>query len=109
MKKVTIRSINEALPRRNYYLRNYKLHGSTGVFDSGMQTLSEVWADYTDDGKCTGFYDYGTGEARSERHYYGWRGTSEVSGVIEEWMRGEIDRREVCRQIQEEIVRQENI
>lgn len=103
MKKITLSTINANLPRLDTLRRSYRLHEWTGVFPSGTQTFSHAFADYDGDGNCTEIRTYAYGDAMERRHYYGTGDTADVTDIIEDWMRGEYDRAEVCRRIQAAI------
>lgn len=107
MKKITLSSINANLPRLDTLRRSYRLHEWTGVFPSGIQTFSRAFADYDGNGNCTEIRTYAYGDAMERRHYYGTGDTADVTDIIEDWMRGEYDRAEVCRRIQSAIDDQE--
>lgn len=100
----TIRAVNQHLPPLSYFKRFYRLHEWTGAFPNDIQTLECVWADYDDNGECTGIYDYAYGEAKQKHHFYGEGQTVYVTGIVENWMNYEITRNEACRQIRDAII-----
>lgn len=103
MKKITLSSINAELPRIDTLIRRYRLLEWAGYFRKGTQTISAVFADYSDAGRCTGISVYAYGDAKESRHYYGIGKTVNITGIIGDWMLGEYGRAEVCRRIQAAI------
>ena len=100
----TLNSINQFLPSLAYFKRCYILHEFSGVLPENAQYISGVYADFdTETGECTGIYDYAVGEARMKRHFNADEGVAVITDTIENWMRGEIDRKTVCREIQTAI------
>lgn len=103
MKKITLSSINAELPRIDTLCRRYRLLQWAGFFRKGTQTISAVFADYDDAGRCTGISVYAYGDAKECRHYYAIGNTVNITDIIGEWMLGEYRRAEVCRRIQAAI------
>ena len=99
----TIKSINGHLPTLAYFKRVYRLREWGGFFPDGIQTLECVIADVNADGECIGISDYAYGEAKPERHFYRGDGTVDITGAVEAWMNGDVDRRGVCGMIREKI------
>jgi len=101
MKEIKLSTINANLPRLDALRRSYRLHEWTGVFPSGIKTFYCAFADYDVNGNCTSIRTYPYVDALECRHGTGY--TAEVTDIIEDWMRGEYDRDEVCRLIQAAI------
>jgi hypothetical protein len=106
MKKVTLSTINKRLPRVDWLQRNYLLDTFSGITPKGAKRLRIVFADL-DNGDFTGIRVYAYGDAMEARHWYGIGNSANVTDIIENWMRGEYDRAEVCRLIQQRIADQE--
>ena len=101
--KTTIKSINAHLAPVTYYARHYILHDFSGVMPEDAEYLGTVVAEYdSETGECTGIYDYATGDAMQERHYYG-RDCVDITSIIEDWIKPAPGYRDSRREILHEI------
>lgn len=93
--KMTKATIKKGLPRITYLRRWYRLQGTTGIIYPGTMTFMCAFIDL-DDGLVT---VYGYGDGISERHLY-LRNCVDITDIMVDWLRGEIDRGEVVDMIQ---------
>lgn len=85
--KVTKKSINDCLERRDVLRRRYILYGETGCVGPGVRTFVSAWA-LVRDGDIR-IYDYGVGDAVECRVICPDNGARsyDISDIITDWLR----------------------
>lgn len=102
--KITKKSINNVLPRRDWLNKHYIYSGFSGIAPDNSTTVSTAVLDIDPDTRtATDCTVYGVGEAKRPDHYRITGTVCDITAPVEEWMKGNITRRECVAEIQRAV------